>query len=357
MRVLIVDDSAMMRTLLRDFLTAQGEIVAGDAPNGKKAVEMTEELDPDLILMDIDMPVMNGIEASREILSRKRRPLIIISHDITGGKAEALFEIGASEVWEKPSFVQFEDPRFSKDFITKMRLIVEGFQHLDMGDMRPLNYLQRNPRPSPPEPKKPSAVHNREKRETSGGAAGFRCVVMGASTGGPEAVRRVLSALPADFPLPLLLVQHIEARFAAGYASWLDGHCLLPVEQAPRRGPLAGGRIYTAPADQHLILEEDHFAWEDSAPVKNQKPAVERLFLSAARSLGSKTLGVLLTGMGSDGADGARAIKEAGGHMIIQDKKTSFIFGMPKAAIEGGGASEILPLEEIGAALIREAGS
>lgn len=329
MKVLVVDDSIMMRTLLKDFFAEHGEEVVGEAPNGKKAIELADSLKPDLITMDIDMPVMDGIDAAESILSVRKNPIVIFASDIAPETFSKLKNLGVAEIIEKPGISRFNQPEYAEGFITRLRSHVENFSH---NEKRALKKSAGSGKTEPP-------------------SARIEIAVMGASTGGPDAVRRVLSSLPADFPVGIALVQHIEARFAAGYAEWLDGHCKLKVRQAIDGEPTVPGVVYIASGDTHLVVAKKKLILDDGPLIKNQRPAVEKLFQSAAEAYGSASMGVILTGMGNDGADGAVSIRKAGGYMIVQDEFTSFIHGMPKAAAEAGGASVVLPLEKIASAM------
>ncbi|MFW6343892.1 MAG: chemotaxis-specific protein-glutamate methyltransferase CheB [Sediminispirochaetaceae bacterium] len=329
MRVLVVDDSIMMRTLLKDFFAEHGEEVVGEAPNGKRAIELAGSLKPDLITMDIDMPVMDGIEAAERILSTRKNPIVIFAGEISPDIFSKLKNMGVAEIIEKPGINRFNLPEFADGFITRLRSHVENYSHNEKKIL-----------------KKTGATG---KREHPSGR--IELAVMGASTGGPDAVRRVLSSLPADFPVGIALVQHIEARFAAGYAEWLDGHCSLKVRQVIDGEPPVPGIVYIAAGEKHLTVARKKLVLDDGPLIKNQRPAVEKLFQTAAQAYGSAVMGVILTGMGNDGADGAVSIRKAGGYMIVQDEYTSFIYGMPKAAAEAGGASVVLPLERIAAAM------
>jgi len=336
MKILIVDDSIMMRTLLKDYFTEQAEVVVGEAANGKKALELVKTLDPDLIIMDIDMPVMDGIEAAEKILSIVKKPIVIFANDIAPEIVLKLQGLGVAEVLQKPLMSRFNDPGYSKDFIAKIRAHAVNSSHREKKNNRG-SRESRDTKNEHPKKQFPSKQ--------------IKIVVMGASTGGPEAVRTILSALPPDFPVPIALVQHIETRFSEGYAEWLNGHCTLRVKAAVDGDIPKPGVVYVASGDVHLVVAGKKLVLDDSPHIKNQRPAVEKLFQSASESYGPAVMGVILTGMGSDGADGAATIRKSGGHMIVQDESTSFINGMPKAAIEAGGASLILPLQEIAPAM------
>ncbi|MFP4268660.1 MAG: chemotaxis protein CheB, partial [Spirochaetaceae bacterium] len=315
--------------LLKDFFAEHGEEVVGEAPNGKRAIELAGSLKPDLITMDIDMPVMDGIEAAERILSTRKNPIVIFAGEISPEIFSKLKNMGVAEIIEKPGINRFNLPEFADGFITRLRSHVENFSHNEKKIL-----------------KKTGATG---KREHPSGR--IELAVMGASTGGPDAVRRVLSSLPADFPVGIALVQHIEARFAAGYAEWLDGHCSLKVRQVIDGEPPVPGIVYIAAGEKHLTVARKKLVLDDGPLIKNQRPAVEKLFQTAAQAYGSAVMGVILTGMGNDGAEGAVSIRKAGGYMIVQDEYTSFIYGMPKAAAEAGGASVVLPLERIASAM------
>lgn len=329
MKVLVVDDSIMMRTLLKDFFTEHGEEVVGEASNGRKAVELAVSLKPDLITMDIDMPVMDGIDAAESILSTRKNPVVIFAGEITPETFSKLKNLGVADIIEKPGISRFNLPEYSNGFITRLRSHVESFSNNEKKSLKKTGASGKTEPPS----------------------GRIEIAVMGASTGGPDAVRRVLSSLPADFPVGIALVQHIEARFAAGYAEWLDGHCSLKVRQVIDGEPPLPGVVYIASGERHLLVAKKKFILDDGPLIKNQRPAVEKLFQSAAEAYGSAAMGVILTGMGNDGADGAVSIRKAGGYTIVQDEFTSFIHGMPKAAAEAGGASVVLPIEKIAAAM------
>src|SRR6056297_2770579 len=234
MKILIVDDSIMMRTLLKDYFTEQAEVVVGEAANGKKALELVKTLDPDLIIMDIDMPVMDGIEAAEKILSIVKKPIVIFANDIAPEIVLKLQGLGVAEVLQKPLMSRFNDPGYSKDFIAKIRAHAVNSSHREKKNNRG-SRESRDTKNEHPKKQFPSKQ--------------IKIVVMGASTGGPEAVRTILSALPPDFPVPIALVQHIETRFSEGYAEWLNGHCTLRVRAAVDGDIPKPGVVYVASGD------------------------------------------------------------------------------------------------------------
>jgi two-component system chemotaxis response regulator CheB len=330
-RVLIVDDSALIRSILEQVLPLNNDIleIVGMASNGQDAIRLNRELEPDLITMDIDMPVMNGIESVKHIMSDRPAPIIVVSGSVHAEDSFQALENGALEVMVKPEITDFNDPGFYKPLQEKLIRL--------------------------------SQIDVRKKGQPSEGevvsvtrSSGERCamIVLGVSTGGPAAVTQVLTRLPADFPVGIALVQHIEAGFGAGYTKWLDPLCKLKVREATHGDTISPGEIVISPDSKHILFENGKLNLSDGEEVLNQKPSVNVLFKSAAKAFGNRLIGVLLTGMGTDGAEGCRKIVDHGGYTIVQNEATSTVFGMPKAAIELGGASVVLPLNEISQALI-----
>jgi len=323
MKILIVDDSALMRAVIKTFLNSQKDMeVIGEATNGERAVVMNNNLVPDLIIMDINMPIMDGLEATRQIMRDKPTPIIIFSGDATAENSFRAMNMGAVDVMQKPDIDKMNDPAFQNEFLSKMRIFAK----------KRLFYEAR-----------PAKSAGRIKSVQQN----FRLVVMGASTGGPVAVKDVLHGIPQNFPLGIALVQHLEKGFDQGYANWLNEDTALTVKLAQDRQQISPGEVIVAPVDKHLIVQDNYFVLDDRPKVLNQKPSVDVLFETAAQTFRAHVLGVLLTGMGNDGAGGCVAIVSKGGTTLVQDKSTSAIFGMPKAAIEMGGASQILPLNEM----------
>jgi two-component system chemotaxis response regulator CheB len=329
-RILIADDSALMRSILKRLLQFEADFVlAGEASNGLQAVELSRTLSPDLVIMDIDMPLMNGLEATRKIMSENPLPILIFSNAVGPDTVYEAMASGAIEAMQKPDMDRFNEPAFYAHFLKKLRSLAEA-------------------RPYP----RRSAASN---RSMDGGRGGLRLLVMGASTGGPAAVREILSKLPSGFPLPIALVQHMETGFDVGYVRWLGDGTALPVRLAERDAVMEPGVVWAAPVDRHIRIDR-HAArptliLDDGAKVLNQRPSVDVLFTSAAEAVGDRVAGVLLTGMGRDGARGCLSIVEKGGVTLVQDEATSAIFGMPKSAIELGAASRVLPLPEIPGAI------
>ncbi len=328
MNILIADDSALMRGIIREVLKKESDLtIVGEATNGEKAVGKSRELKPDLIIMDVNMPVMDGIEATKIIMEENPVPVLVFTSEVDVEKAFEAIESGAVEILKKPPIDQLNDPVFSKLFIDKIRALAKN---------RPLSKAAKV---------EPVKIEEKSKRI-------FSLIAIGASTGGPVAVREVLKALPQNYPIPIALVQHLEEGFDGGYVDWLDEASKVNVLLASEQGSFSSNTVIVAPADYHLRCTREGYILNQKEKVRNQRPAVDVLFSSAAEIYGQKVLGVLLTGMGRDGADGCVAIKANGGFTLCQDEATSAIYGMPKAAIELKGASKVLSLGAIAQFLV-----
>ena len=329
MKILIVDDSALIRSILKHLLSAEKKfIIVGEASNGREAIDLNRKLEPDFIIMDINMPVMDGLEATRKIMKDKPVPILIFSGESPKHTAYKTIDSGAVDLLKKPDIDQISEPSFFKIFLQKIRMLAEK------------KFI---PKPVIPvkESKTTGLVKTPLKKKT------YKMLVIGASTGGPKAVKEVLKQLPATFPFGIALVQHMEKGFDRGYASWLNEATPLNVRLAEKTEIIQKGDVIVAPTDKHLIIIGNKLMLNDGPRVLNQKPSVDVLFESAANRFGGELIGLLLTGMGRDGAKGCLSIKSQGGYTLVQDKETSAIFGMPKAAIEIGGASKVLPLGDI----------
>lgn len=329
MRLLIVDDSALVRSILKELFSVASDIqVVGEAPNGEQAIKMAQDLKPDLIIMDINMPVMDGLEATRHIMEAAPTPILIFSSAVDADNSFKAIQNGAVEVMLKPDFDKINDPVFQKEFLERIRLISAA---------KMVGRLSKEPKA------------NRDIDSTHG----YDILVIGASTGGPVAVRDVLNKFPEDFPIGIAIVQHLEKGFDQGYADWLGEATNLHVRLAQEEESIQPGEVVIAPVDYHLKFSGRRTVLDDGPRVVNQKPAVDVLFESAAASFGNRALGVVLTGMGRDGAQGSKNIRKAGGFVIAQDEETSAIFGMPKATIEAEGADIVLPLGDIAGFILK----
>jgi len=338
--VLIVDDSPTVRAVLRRLVASVPDLrVLGEASDGEQAVEQAIRLSPDVILMDIEMPVMDGFAATERIMAVRPTPILVITSRANRNQVRTSFEAirrGAIEVIAKP-----EDPAGWDVLARTLPLTIRATARARTGRAT-----------WSPAPGAHAANGKRGERGRARIAAspGVRYVAIGASTGGPWAVHTLLAALPPSPPAAILVVQHIAQGFEEGFAEWLASDLRRDVKIARDGEPAAPGTVRVAAAGAHLILEAGGVLRLDAArPTRSvHKPSVDELFLSCAASCPVETAGVLLTGMGSDGAQGLAALRRAGGFTIVQDEASSTVFGMPRAALEAGAASLALPPEEIG---------
>lgn len=334
-RILIADDSDVIATILKTIFDAEDDFeVVGRAVNGHEAVRLNNELRPDLITMDIRMPVMDGFEATRMIMSTIPTPIVVISSDINNEELRITFralEEGALAVIEKPCGIQqpeFENTR--QDLVDNIRA---------MADVK----VVRRRRPNP----------NRDifqpltKQQTSK----YEIVALVCSTGGPQALAEIISTLPFGYPLPIVIVQHISPGFIGGLVSWLRGHTLLEVKLAEDNMLIESGCIYLAPDDSHLtITQKQNMLYAKlsyAPPVQRFRPSGTVLLESLSEFYASKTIAGILTGMGSDGTEGLEKLHNKGAHTFAQDENSCIIFGMPSTAINKGCVDDIVPLSGI----------
>jgi len=339
-KILVIDDSALIRRILCSILEKDPQIeVVGEAENGKVGVEKAIKLKPDVILMDIHMPVMDGLEATQNIMSLCPRPILIISSVVNKTEAYSSFRAlaaGALDVLKKPDS-DAEWKKLSEILIRKVKLFAE---------VKNLSPVKVKPQVLP----LTGVKKGKEKYEV---------VAIGASTGGPTILKEIIAPLPPSFPMPILIVQHMPHGFIEVMVEWLNYNVKLKVKQAQQGESIKAGIVYVAPAGKHLQVNSRRFLVVDGVTplVNSHRPSVDLLFQSVAQVYGDKAIGILLTGMGEDGARGLKAIKEAGGYTIAQDKQGCVVFGMPKAAIELGAAIKVLKPAQIAQELLILAGA
>lgn len=363
LNVFIADDSILIRNVVEEILSTDKDLrIIGKAANGADAVTKVLSLHPDIVIMDLDMPIMNGLEACAKIVEASSIPVLIFTHNTDPELPFKALELGAIDFLLKPDFNDLNKPDYVETFISKLKVLAsrhvlkpnKTYSSIECENSALLNKSDLN--------KSTEADDIEAERKTEKDTHSLELnlpnfpneyknasmIVVGASTGGPQAVSIFLSSISKPFPLPITLVQHIETGFDKGYADWLTeetGHKVILAKEGVNP---ESGIVYVAPTDFHLKFERGMFILDNGNKVLNQKPAVDVLFKSAADNLGRKVIAVLLTGMGTDGAEGCAQIQAHGGYTIVQNEASSLIYGMPKAAIERGAASIILPLDKIG---------
>ncbi|WP_242392318.1 protein-glutamate methylesterase/protein-glutamine glutaminase [Anaeromyxobacter oryzisoli] len=343
-RVLVVDDSAVVRTALAQILGRAGFLVetANDPLIG---MEKMRRQRPDAIVLDIEMPRMDGLTFLQKVMREDPIPVVVCSGLAGPGTEVALHALEEGAV----------------DIVAKPRLGVKGFleesaQHLVHVVRAAVQAKVRPRRAAPPARKLSTDAVLPAKRSSPIRQTTHKVVVVGASTGGTEALRALLEAMPPDAP-GLAIVQHMPEVFTAQFARRLDQSCRIEVKEACSGDRLVSGRALIAPGNHHLAVRRSgalYFADVlDGPPVSLHRPSVNVLFRSAAQAAGSNAVGVILTGMGDDGADGMAELRAAGAHTIAQDEATSVVFGMPKEAIARGGVDEVLPLSRIAQSILK----
>ncbi|MFN8195483.1 MAG: chemotaxis response regulator protein-glutamate methylesterase [Nocardioidaceae bacterium] len=343
--VLVVDDSVVVRRLVSDVLASDPDIdVVGAASNGKIALAKIPQLNPDIVTLDVEMPVMDGLETLVELRKLYPRLPVIMFSTLTergaGATLDAL-ERGASDYVTKPANVG----SISASMDAVRAQLIPKIKSL--AARRTAFTAPPPPRVTPPTPIRAAATPRLDLP--------VEAVVIGVSTGGPDALTNVVTHLPGDLPVPVVVVQHMPPIFTALFAQRLNAKSALAVSEAEHRDRVEPGRVLVAPGDFHLRLKPDASGvvatLDQGTPENYCRPAVDVLFRSAAEVYGGGVLAVVLTGMGSDGARGAARIVEAGGAVVVQDEATSVVWGMPGAVVHAGLTPEVLPLGSIANAI------
>ena len=350
-RVLIVDDSTFMRKVLETILNSDDQLqVVGQAKDGREAVTLAESLKPDVITMDINMPHVDGLQATAQIMTTNPRPIVIVSSESREGAASTLkaLELGAIEFVAKPSSgIDLDMQSVKDDLLRKVRMsakvrVVRTASRLASTLQAVSNSPATLPQRVAPRPQPTAPLDQR-----------FPIVVLGASTGGPATVMRLAPGFTRDFPAAVFLVQHMPATFTTQYAAQLAEFTSIRVKEAEPNEPVQPGTLYICPGAQHLRITPTGRIQLDSTSgrINGYLPNIDVTMETAAAYAGAMTIGVVLTGMGNDGAAGAKAIRNAGGLVIAQDEATSVIFGMPAEAIKAANVEQVLPLDDIYAAI------
>ena len=353
-RVVIADDSRLARDLLRAIFEAEpGMEVVGEASNGREAVALVQQLRPHLVTMDLEMPLMDGVAAVEEIMCTRAVPILVVSSVADAPRALDAVAHGALEIVPKPDTT----PEAAAHLLARARLlagvsVITRLRARSSAAPSPLaeaapGVLTAAPTPAP-------VLTHALVPGCVGGALlpGTRVFAVAASTGGPQALAQILPALPPDFACPVLVAQHISDGFAQGMAQWLASLCPLPVRLACDGEALRPGHIYIAPSEYHLAVTAQHqLQWRPRLPQDLSRPSCDVLLSSVAAVFRAQAVGIVLSGMGHDGACGLAAIRAAGGCTLAQDEASSLIFGMNRVAIERAAVQQVLPVGEMAAAM------
>lgn len=333
-KVLIVDDSALIRSLMTEIINSQPDMqVVAAAPDPLIARELIKQHNPDVLTLDVEMPKMDGLEFLEKLMRLRPMPVVMVSSLTEKGSEVTMraLELGAIDFVTKPKMSIAEGMREYTEMITdKIRIAAKA-------NIRPRLPLATRPASAP------SSIGNRL-------ISSEKLIIVGASTGGTEAIKAFLMDMPSDCP-GILITQHMPAGFTKSFANRLDGLCQISVKEAAGGERVLPGHAYIAPGDAHLLLARSGANYmtqlDDGPPVNRHKPSVDVLFDSAALHAGKNAIGVILTGMGKDGAAGMLRMREAGAYNFSQDEASCVVFGMPKEAIARGGVHEILPLDQM----------
>lgn len=341
-QVLLVEDSPVALEILDRLLSSSPDVkVVAKARNGKEALEIIPQVKPNVICTDLHMKEMNGLEFTKQVMATDPKPILVISNAVQKEDSQNIFQLlqaGAVDVFPKPSSGLASDyERVKRELIGKIKVLA-GVTVFTKRQANSTNIHNSTI----------SIFQTLNTGRLMDVTTSVRVVTIGASTGGPQALHKIFSQLPANFPVPVICTQHISVGFLKGLVDWLQSDCKLSVKIASAGESPLPGSIYFAPEKSHLELDATgRFNCASSVPVDGHCPSITVLFKSVAKFYGRATAGVLLTGMGKDGAAGMQAIAAIGGMTIAQDEKTSVVFGMAKEAIALGAAQQTLPIHEI----------
>ena len=340
LKVLVVDDSGFFRRRVTDIINADPRLeVIGVAENGLQAIELNEKLKPDVITMDYEMPVMDGITAVRKIMASNPVPVLMFSSLTFEGARVTLDALDAGAV----DFLPKNFDAIARNAASIRKLLAEKILTVAKGQLK--SSSQPVTPSSKPASKATSATATNEPTPRH-----LEIVVIGTSTGGPAALQSIFKSLPAGFNKPIIIVQHMPASFTAAFAERLNNLSALSVKEAEEGDVLKPGHVYVAPGGKQLIVDKRHggsIHILESDERVSYRPSVDIALASVAKHYGNKALGIVLTGMGADGREGARLLKQSGGHLWAQDEQSCVIYGMPMAVINAGLADRILPLNDV----------
>ncbi len=340
--VLLVEDSPVALEILDRLLASSPDIkVVGKARNGKEAIDLIPKLQPKVICTDLHMKEMDGLELTKQVMANYARPILVVSTSVQKSDANTIFELlqaGAVDVFPKPNTGLASDyEQVKRDLINKIK-VLSGVTVFTKRQTPPIVVPPVN-----------NFVFPVDKTRAIG------VIAIGASTGGPQALHKIIAQLPANLPVPVICIQHISQGFLQGLVDWLDSECLIKVKIANAGEFPQPGTVYFAPDKSHLELNtQGKFIYGLSLPVDGHCPSVTVTFKSVAKFYGRAAMSILLTGMGRDGASGMQYISDAGGITIAQDEKTCVVFGMPSEAISLGVVQHVLPIQDIAPLLLKK---
>jgi two-component system chemotaxis response regulator CheB len=361
--VVVTDDSAFMRRAIQKMLEKEPEIrVVGTAASGEEGIAMVERLRPDVVTMDVEMPGIGGLEAARTIVERRGPPIIMVSALTRDGAETTLraLEAGAVDFIPKPDSALIDIVNVQRELVEKVKHF--GSRRAYLRAVRETTTIQRSAlTESPPRRASTSPPEVRVRRPAPPRTGAFTCVAIGTSTGGPVALSQILPQLPAGFPVPIVIVQHMPPGFTRPLAERLDTSCAIEVVEGVDGMALQPGTAIIAPAGRQLRLHRSlgivRIALGDDEQRSLHVPSVDAMAASVGETYGAGALGVILTGMGHDGVQGLRVIKERGGYVLGQDEATSVVYGMPRAAAMAGLVDRVVPLQGVSRALCELTGA
>jgi two-component system chemotaxis response regulator CheB len=350
-RVLIVEDSAFMRKLLTDLFAAESDFTVIDtARNGKDALDKVRHLKPDVVTMDVEMPIMDGISALEVIMREFPTPVVMVS-SLTQAGADATIkalELGAVDFVAKTAGPFSSTTGIQNEILTKCRMAVKA-------NVKQL--VKRQPLGSQPSTLQPPLANQVLKMPKPTLRTGEQIVAIGTSTGGPRALQEIITKLPGDLPCGVVIVQHMPPGFTKSLAERLNSLSSLTVKEAEHNDVIRPGMAFIAPGDYHMTIERENgrgvIKLNQNQPIGGHRPAVNPMFESVAKEYASRAVGVILTGMGQDGATGLLSIKQQHGYTIAEDQSKAVVFGMPKVAIEIGAADKVVPLMAIATEIVK----
>lgn len=328
-KVLTVEDSTLIRLIINNTIKdMEGVDLVGTAENGQVALEKIKELKPDIITLDLVMPVMNGIETLKQLRKFTDIPVIILSSRNDMRTTIEALELGAQDFLSKPESISRNKAEFKQNLEATFKALVQSNQSLPKTSKKVEKVTKQQPK-----------QHNEIKE--------VEAIVIGASTGGPKMLTALIQTLPSNLSIPIFIVQHMPAGFTASFAKRLNTLSNVSVVEAEHNMTVEPGTVYLAPGGRHMVIKGHRIKLLDTEKVHSVKPAIDPMFHSAIEVYGGNILAVIMTGMGRDGAQGCVEVKNAGGYVIAQDEATSVVYGMPKSAVETGAVDEILSIDAI----------